>query len=321
MGPTKKEYFIGFTILGLSMVVMSAFSAVGGLLYGIVGRFIIDQEAGVFRWLSWLFLSDWTGILVQYVFVLGIPYGIAWLVMRPLKKVQTPAKKLTLEEFLICLVTAAGMGYLFNLGGTAINLFFGMFTQKTMDEMNPVFEAMADMTPGMVIYVCILGPFMEEVMFRGMLLRRARRFGDRTAVVYCAVLFGLMHGNLTQFLYAAFVGLVLGYVAVKTGKIRYNALLHIAFNSYSTLITVGLDLWDQVGLYFVSGLYSLAILAGTLLLIIGAVFFLHRHWRWASWELSVHNGQPSTGKKYAYLNPGFLLYAALCGAEMLGYLF
>ena len=37
---------------------------------------------------------------------------------------------------------------------------------------------------------------MEELLFRGVLLRKARRFGDRTAVVFTAVMFGLMHGNL-----------------------------------------------------------------------------------------------------------------------------
>ena len=68
----------------------------------------------------------------------------------------------------------------------------------------------------MVIYTCLVAPFMEELLFRGVLLRKARRFGDRTAVVFTAVMFGLMHGNLNQFLYAVVIGLVLGYLAVRT---------------------------------------------------------------------------------------------------------
>ena len=52
---------------------------------------------------------------------------------------------------------------------------------------------MMDMTPSMVIYACFLGPFMEELLFRGMILKRARRFGDRTAVAFTAVLFGLIY--------------------------------------------------------------------------------------------------------------------------------
>ena len=51
-------------------------------------------------------------------------------------------------------------------------------------------------------------------------------------------MFGLMHGNVTQFLYAAVIGVVLGYVAVKTGRMRYNRLLHILINSWSLVIAM-----------------------------------------------------------------------------------
>ena len=55
--------------------------------------------------------------------------------------------------------------------------------------MNPVMDALDELTPGMVIYTCLIAPFMEEFIFRGVLLKKARRFGDRTAVVFCAVMF------------------------------------------------------------------------------------------------------------------------------------
>lgn len=101
------------------------------------------------------------------------------------------------------------------------------------------------MTPSMVIYACFLGPFMEELLFRGMILKRARRFGDRTAVAFTAVLFGLMHGNLLQFFYAASIGLILGYVAVRTSSIRYTVLMHMAINSFSTVMVAGRSWWQR----------------------------------------------------------------------------
>ena len=63
-------------------------------------------------------------------------------------------------------------------------------------------------------------------------------FGDKAAITYTALMFGLMHGNVTQFLYAAVIGVVLGYVAVKTGRMRYNCLLHILINSWSLVIAM-----------------------------------------------------------------------------------
>ena len=102
---------------------------------------------------------------------------------------------------------------------------------------------MMDMTPSMVIYACFLGLFMEELLFRGMILKRARRFGDRTAVAFTAVLFGLMHGNLLQFFYAAAIGLILGYVAVtEPAASAILALMHMAINSFSTVMVAGQDL-------------------------------------------------------------------------------
>ena len=51
-----------------------------------------------------------------------------------------------------------------------------------------------------------------------------------------------MHGNLLQFFYAAAIGLILGYVAVRTNSIRYTVLMHIAINSFSTVMVAGQEL-------------------------------------------------------------------------------
>ncbi|MBO6055192.1 MAG: CPBP family intramembrane metalloprotease, partial [Oscillospiraceae bacterium] len=49
-------------------------------------------------------------------------------------------------------------------------------------------------------------------------------------VIISAVMFGLFHGNFSQFFYAFAVGLVFGYVYLRTGKIRYSIALHIFVN-------------------------------------------------------------------------------------------
>ena len=131
-----------------------------------------------------------------------------------------------------------GLGYIFNFLGVFLDVFISMFTGVPATDMNPVMDALDELTPGMVIYTCLIAPFMEEFIFRGVLLKKARRFGDRTAVVFCAVMFGLMHGNLNQCLYAVVIGLILGYVAVRTNRIFYNVLLHMAVNSFSMVLVL-----------------------------------------------------------------------------------
>lgn len=317
---TRKNIFKTFTILGLGLAALEGSRFFGALLYGRVNMWISVQEASVFRWLSWLFHSPWTDILVQYVFVLGLPYLAVLLIVGRLPTCVGEKRKLPPEVFVILLVISMGAGYVFNFIGVFINLATSYMTGKSFYDMNPIMDMVSTLTPAMVIYVCLLGPLMEEVMFRGILLKRARRFGDRTAVVFCAVVFGLMHGNLSQFLYATAVGLTLGYIAVRTNRIRYNVILHMMVNSYSTILLAGETVYLNAGMNLPLIGYSLAILAVSGLLIVGAVILLILYGAQGHRQMKAANGPPSPYRKYAYLNPGFLLYCGICVFQILLYL-
>lgn len=318
---TRRNVCVTFTILCLAASLLTVFSIPGSILLSLTENLFMNQEAGVLRRLSWLFHSPWTDTLVSYVFLIGLAYIPAGLMVCRLPKASGKPKSISGAEFLLCFAAAMGVGYCLNFVGNGINFFFGFFTHKTLEEMNPVVDMAADMSPSMLIYACFLGPFMEELMFRGILLKRARAFGDRTAVVFTAVMFGLMHGNVAQFLYAAAIGLIFGYVAVRTNRIFYTVILHIMVNSFGTVLAAGAALVAGIGVEALTALYSLGFLGTLLFMIIGgliaAVKCMPSWYRW----LTAHNGPPSPAKKYVYLNPGFFLYLAACGAEMWMFLF
>ena len=317
----RRDYFITFTMLGLSAAALMAYQYAGALLFGLAETWVKSQEAGVFRWLSWLFASPWTAVLVKYLFVIGGAYPVIALLLCRIPKLKKRPQPLSLAAFLLCLIAAMGVGNVFNLLGNLVNSFFSAFNGRTMEEMNPAAEMMMDMTPSMVIYACFLGPFMEELLFRDMILKRARRVGDRTAVVFTAVLFGLMHGNLLQFFYAAAIGLILGYVAVRTSSIRYTVLMHMAINSFSTVMVAGQELAAAALGELAVIPYSLAFLVFLVLVTAGGAAVL---WQFGPvWyrQVTAHNGEKSPWKKYVYWNPGFLLFLGLCLLEMLFYLF
>lgn len=90
----------------------------------------------------------------------------------------------------------------------------------------------------MTVYAVILAPVIEEILFRGYLLGGLRRYGDRFAVIVSAVLFALMHGNLSQFLSALCIGLVLGCARVRYGSL----LLCMTAHAGNNLLALGLDL-------------------------------------------------------------------------------
>ncbi len=78
-------------------------------------------------------------------------------------------------------------------------------------------------------------PIAEEILFRGALLKSFSRYGTGFAVVASSLLFGLMHGNMFQTPFATIGGLVMAYVAVRSGSILPSILIHMSINSYSVI--------------------------------------------------------------------------------------
>lgn len=81
-----------------------------------------------------------------------------------------------------------------------------------------------------LIFVGIIGPIVEELMFRKLIIDRLTEYSTAVAVLFPALLFGLFHGNLYQLFYAFAVGVVFSYIYVKTGKIIYSVILHVSVN-------------------------------------------------------------------------------------------
>jgi len=317
---SRRKVLVTFTTLGLASSLLVGFTYFGSFLYSEIYKFILSQEAGGLRRLSWLFESPWTDMLVQYFLAMGIAYIPVYLMLCWLPKDRKPLMKLSAEDFIVCAVASLGLGYLLNFAGTFLNAVIGQFTGKSLLEMNPVVEMTEALTPSMLLYMCVVGPVMEEVMFRGWLLKRARLFGDWTAVLFTAIMFGLMHGNLSQFLYAAVIGLIFGYVAVKTNSIRYTIGLHMVVNTFSATVAVGENLIYETGGEFLSILYLIGVFITILFFIVNACIVVKRYGKYWYLQMRYHDSPQSDNKIFIYLNPGFALYLLICFVDFLSYL-
>ncbi len=80
-----------------------------------------------------------------------------------------------------------------------------------------------------IIYICFIGPIIEEIVYRGVLLGIFKQYGKIFAIVVTAILFCLGHGNISQCLSAGLAGLVLGYVALEY-SLKWSILFHIINN-------------------------------------------------------------------------------------------
>lgn len=87
----------------------------------------------------------------------------------------------------------------------------------------------------LLIYTVLCAPISEELIFRGVTMRIARRaFPFWFANILQAMLFGIFHMNLVQGLYAFILGLVLGYICESSNNIYLAILLHFFFNLWGS---------------------------------------------------------------------------------------
>jgi membrane protease YdiL (CAAX protease family) len=74
-------------------------------------------------------------------------------------------------------------------------------------------------------------PFFEELFHRGLVLRAARaRWGDAAAIVVSGLVFGALHFDPAAFLALSLFGFLLGWLAVRTGRLGPGIWTHVAFN-------------------------------------------------------------------------------------------
>ncbi len=99
------------------------------------------------------------------------------------------------------------------------------------------------------LYVCILGPVLEEIIFRGFLLKGFQRFGVSFAAVFTAILFTIYHMNLVQLFVPLIMGLFLAQLTIRTGSLVPAICCHILNNSFATLADIIMpasDVWSWV---------------------------------------------------------------------------
>ncbi len=91
------------------------------------------------------------------------------------------------------------------------------------------------------VYVVVIGPVAEELLYRGVVLTLLKPYGKFMAVFFSALIFGIMHGNIPQAASAFTGALVFGIIAVQCNSIIPTILIHIANNmvaSYSDFAAV-----------------------------------------------------------------------------------
>ena len=169
------------------------------------------------------------------MYLIGVPVGLIF--MNRTKVSKLAKSNLSFLQFVAIFAVCISFMYLGNIIGMFITNLYSSVSGNTVE--NPINNLIFGRSILLrIIIVSLIGPFVEELIFRKFIIDRLNIYGEKIAIFVSALLFGLFHGNLFQFFYAFFLGLIFGYVYLRYGKLLYTVLLHVIINFMGGVVSV-----------------------------------------------------------------------------------
>ena len=166
-----------------------------------------------------------------------------------------------------------------------------------------------------IIATVITPALVEEFACRGLILGRLKKYGEGFAIMVSAILFGLVHSNFEQIPFAFLVGLVLGFITVKSGSIWPAVIVH----AYNNFISVAFDyLLSSFSGEIQNIIYTIFLILNLLAGIIGVLLLKNNT---EAYKLSPSCLKMGEKDKYKYFfkNGLIIFFIILCLVESLSF--
>lgn len=212
-----KKHFarIGWLYLGASVLISLLSWVMGIVLWIVAPRLLYNMN------LNMIF-----GMMPMYLIAFPL---LALLMKKLVPGERIERRKMSAGQYVLSAIICIGIAYAANIVGLIMTGIIGLVTGNEVE--NEINTIVTSLSPWAVLFLTVLcAPIMEELVFRKLIVDRTVRYGQGIAVVISGLMFGLFHGNLNQFVYAAAIGTFLAYLYVKTGNIKITISLHMLFN-------------------------------------------------------------------------------------------
>lgn len=287
-----------FRTVGVAYVVYLVVSTVSQL----VVAWTLEAPDTVLEWNLWMMVN----ILAMY----PLSTLFLYLIMRRLPRARQIWKEpIKPGCYVGILVICMGCMYLGNIIGQMVSAIIRMATGMPLD--NTLDQLINDMQPWLILLmVVIVGPIMEELVYRKILLDRIAGYGQLTSMLLSGLIFGVAHGNFYQFFYAFFLGVIFAWVYLRTGNIFYTIGLHMMINFWGSIVSLYLldliEAWGTAGLMLIFGQFMVMI--GFIIAAVILVIYYRK-------EIFLHEEKKtlSAGKQLlaVMLNVGMILYLVM----------
>lgn len=176
----------------------------------------------------------WLPLLIAYLVFFGIVFPLAALLLRRLPVAAPEKGKISARHFFAFLPILYLCSY---VGSQLSQWLIALLADAFGLQMGSALGTLLLTHPLVMVFILLLAaPLCEEWFFRKLLLDRACIYGEKLAIFVSALLFACYHTSVYQFFYAFFVGLILGYLYLRTGKLWVSVLMHAVFNLLCSIL-------------------------------------------------------------------------------------
>lgn len=141
-----------------------------------------------------------------------------------------------------------------------------------------------------IVIIGFLPAICEEIFYRGYVLRGLERKGRVYALIVSSVLFAVMHANFQQMTYALMLGLLLGFVVLKTNSLYASIAMHATFNIMSVVLSYG-----AINEFYIAHNLIIVIIAIILApaMIFTSIFLFNHYTNKRNARLNISNASPT----------------------------
>lgn len=218
-----------YTAIGITLIFMLAYSI----------AMAIPQIPVIFNTNGSLGLQI-LAIIFEIGLIIGVVNAVNAIFFK--KTYLEPIKKTKGRDYLfVFLATIALMSIL----NATIYPFYNLIPEDPV--ITETWEILSNSMIYLLFTTSIAAPIIEEIFFRGVIFRGLlKNYSPKTAIIVSAIIFGVIHGNIHQFITASILGMFLAYVYYKTDSIYLAIFIHFINNSLANFLIWGSSIQSQL---------------------------------------------------------------------------
>ena len=292
MKQDKKHFSrIGFGYL-IGTIIITVVQSVAMIIIAAIGeKFPAIAADYTYTFLAMMLSAYLIGFPIMGLFIKRVP-----------AQDMADKKKMSIGQWIQALFISLALLYFFNIIGQVITSIIGALKHGAVTNvLGNITGSIHPLANLFIIAIC--APFVEEILFRKLLIDRTIKYGEFLSVVFSGIVFGLYHGNLNQFIYAVPLGCFFAFIYVKTKDIRYTISLHMVVNFFGSFLSQTFMDYSEVLLAVYGYILIAAMIVGLILLLV--------HCKKITLQKNNESGEQTPIFKTTILNWGMGLYTIL----------